>query len=69
MSHYLLIGYQAVLTFDLSIETYRKLEAETGQTMPWIKSASFINAKEAIANGEMGCQGVRPALLFDRTFN
>lgn len=42
------------------IECYRKMEKETGKQMPWIKSASFINAKEAIANGEMGCQGATP---------
>lgn len=41
-----------------SIEAYRKLEAETGKPQPWIKSASFITAAEAIANAEMGCQGV-----------
>lgn len=42
------------------INAYRTIEAETGRTQPMIKSASFINAKEAIANGEMGCQGGTP---------
>jgi len=42
------------------IEAYRYLEKKTGKPQPWIKSASFINAKEAIANGQLGCQGATP---------
>ena len=38
------------------MDAYRQLEQETGKRQPWIKNASFINAKEAIASGEMGTQ-------------
>ncbi|GKT42719.1 transaminase htyB [Colletotrichum spaethianum] len=37
------------------IETYKRLYRETGQEQPFVKNASFISAKEAMAAGEMGC--------------
>lgn len=40
------------------VETYRKMEKETGQQQPFIKAASAINAAEVVACAEMGCQGV-----------
>ncbi|KAI1822160.1 hypothetical protein F4861DRAFT_551005 [Xylaria intraflava] len=38
------------------IETYKRLYKETGKEQPFVKLASFISAKEAMAAGEMGCQ-------------
>ncbi|KAK6224484.1 transaldolase b [Colletotrichum tabaci] len=37
------------------IETYKRLYKETGREQPFVKNASFISAKEAMAAGEMGC--------------
>ncbi|KAH8433966.1 uncharacterized protein LDX57_011602 [Aspergillus melleus] len=36
------------------LETYRRLHKETGKKQPLIKNANFINAKEALAQGEIG---------------
>ena len=40
------------------LEAYRRLYKETGQDQPLMKNASFVNAEEAMAAGEMGCQSV-----------
>ncbi|KAF7593230.1 hypothetical protein BBP40_011771 [Aspergillus hancockii] len=47
------------------LETYRRLYRETGKQQPLIKNASFINAKEAMAAGEMGCHSatISPQVL------
>ncbi|KAI0873756.1 hypothetical protein GGS24DRAFT_490483 [Hypoxylon argillaceum] len=37
------------------IETYKRLYKETGKEQPFVKLASFLSAKEAMAAGEMGC--------------
>ncbi|TGJ79417.1 hypothetical protein E0Z10_g9347 [Xylaria hypoxylon] len=37
------------------IETYRRLHKETGKEQPFVKLASFLSAKEAMAAAEMGC--------------
>lgn len=37
------------------LETYRRLEKETGREQPMLKPASFKSAREAMAMGEMGC--------------
>ncbi|EPE08541.1 transaldolase [Ophiostoma piceae UAMH 11346] len=40
------------------LEAYRRLYKETGQDQPLMKNASFVNAEESMAAGEMGCQSV-----------
>lgn len=37
------------------LETYKRLYKETGKAQPFLKNASFISVKEAMAAGEMGC--------------
>ncbi|KAI1160359.1 hypothetical protein F5B18DRAFT_513245 [Nemania serpens] len=37
------------------IETYKRLYEKTGKEQPFVKLASFLSAKEAMAAGEMGC--------------
>ncbi|KAK1978322.1 hypothetical protein LZ30DRAFT_800514 [Colletotrichum cereale] len=37
------------------IETYKRMYKESGKEQPFVKNASFISAKEAMAAGEMGC--------------
>lgn len=37
------------------LETYRRLYKETGKEQPFLKNASFISPKEAMAAGELGC--------------
>ncbi|RSH89675.1 hypothetical protein EHS25_002226 [Saitozyma podzolica] len=47
------------------LETYQKLYQETGKEQPKVLSASFVNAKEVVANAELGVWGMTlpPALL------
>ncbi|GAW13049.1 hypothetical protein ANO14919_024270 [Xylariales sp. No.14919] len=37
------------------IETYKRLHKETGKEQPFVKLASFLSAKEAMAAAELGC--------------
>ncbi|RDW57842.1 uncharacterized protein DSM5745_11360 [Aspergillus mulundensis] len=37
------------------MQTYRRLERETGRAQPMLKPASFKSAREAMAMGELGC--------------
>ncbi|KAI0505985.1 hypothetical protein F5B22DRAFT_651149 [Xylaria bambusicola] len=37
------------------LETYKRLYKETGKEQPFVKLASFLSAKEAMAAAEMGC--------------
>ncbi|KAI2640215.1 hypothetical protein GGS21DRAFT_537918 [Xylaria nigripes] len=49
------------------IETFKRLHKETGKEQPFVKLASFLSAKEAMAACEMGCHSATlPYTILDQ---